>query len=327
MTDTERVVAVAGLGAAAMAGYFAVVVFIHRIAFAPELVGSAVYRAGEWAGRIGGMAWAAVLACVAGWLLGACLRRALGIPVARRRLPPALQVVRVVAAGGILLRMCTWEMLGGHGARFAGIDMSPESALIHGLILCALVGFELPGLVARGVRCLRARVPSLRARRASLDALPERGRVRVAGVVGAEGLAGGVAYCRGWDAGAERVEIEGRPFQLEAGGHRVWVDLDPGRAVVDAPVSPESGDGARMELRAGSRVEVVGELVEAMDGAYRGGVRRVHAGAGVLYVLGGAGALNRRLLVAGLVELAAAAVMACAPLMLLVYWLMARWSL
>ncbi len=82
-----------------------------------------------------------------------------------------------------------------------------------------------------------------------------------------------------------------------------------------------------MTLSAGARVEVVGYLVESPDGAYRSGARRIDAGRGLLYVLGGSPQWNRRMLVAGLVELAASTVLLAAPLSLLVHWAVARWHL
>ena len=104
--------------------------------------------------------------------------------------------------------------------------------------------------------------------------------------------------------------------------------------VAPAPDSPAAQDTpaghpgtAGVIVHAGTRVDVVGYLVESPDGAYRGGARRIDAGRGLLYVLGGSPQWNRRLLVAGLVELAAAAVLLAAPLSLFIAWAVARWHL
>jgi hypothetical protein len=318
----ERVMAVLGLGVAALLGTLAWGMLERKLTLSTDIPGSPRYVAGEWAGRVADMAWLAIVVAAAAWITSACLRRAVSIPVAARKPRPWVVMLRIAVGMEIVVRMSIWSALGGHGARFAGIGGSVDIALLHGLALCALLGPELPGWLARGIRCLRARIPALAGQRVALAALPTQGRVRVTGTVEADGLPGGLAYQRGWDAQAERVEIDGRPFQIRDGGHRVWIDLDPARAVVDAPALD------RIELRAGDRVEVVGYLVaSADDGGYRGGPRRIDAGPGTLYVLGGSRRWNQRMLVAGLVELAAAAVFLAAPLSLIGYWLLARWHL
>ncbi|HWN66099.1 MAG TPA: hypothetical protein VNM90_00600 [Haliangium sp.] len=327
----ERCMAVLGLGLAGFLAWLAYGALAHKLSVPTDIPGSPRYVAGEWAGHVADMAWVAVLIAGAAWLTGACLRGAVGIPLPLRQPRPWVRVLRVGAIAAILIRMSIWSAMGGHGARFAGVGMTVDLALLHGLALCALAGFELPAWVARGVQCLRARIPALAAQRASLAALPAGGRVRVAGTVATEGLDdgldGGVAYRRAWDAQAQRVELHGQPFQLRDGGHRVWIDLDATRAVVDVPAQHGAAQTAPQQVRAGDHVEVVGHLVESADGAYRGGARRIDAGPGVLYVLGGSRQWNRRLLVAGLVELAAAAVFVAAPLSLIAYWLVARWHL
>lgn len=321
MPLAERFVAVLGLGLAGVLAWLAAVAIGYKLSLPTDIPGTPRYVAGEWAGHVADMAWVAVLAAAAAWLTGACLRRAAGIPVPLRQPRPWARMLRMGAIAAILIRMSVWSALGGHGARFAGIGMTVDLALLHGLGLCALAGFELPAWLTRGAGCLRARIPALVAQRAALAALPAQGRVRVAGTVEGEGLPGGVAYRRAWDAQAQRVELHGQPFQLRDGGHRVWIDLDPARAVVDVPA--QHG----IAVRAGDHVEVVGHLAGAADAAYRSGARRIAAGTGVLYVLGGSRQWNRRLLVAGLVELAAAAVFVAAPLSLLAYWLVARWHM
>jgi hypothetical protein len=257
----ERFVAVLGLGLAGFLAWLAYGALAFKLSLPTDIAGTPRYVAGEWAGHVADMAWVAVLAAAAAWLTGACLRRAAGIPVPLRQPRPWVRMLRIAAIVAILLRMSVWSALGGHGARFAGIDMSVDLALLHGLALCVLAGFELPAWVTRGVRCLAARIPALVAPRAALGELPATGRVRVAGTVDADGLHGGVAYHRAWDAQAQRVEVHGQAFKLRDGGHRVWIDIDPARAVVDAPAQHDDA------LRAGDRVEVIGHLVESAAAA------------------------------------------------------------
>jgi hypothetical protein len=351
VSGEQRFFAGIGLCLAGFLGWLAWQTFVGTVAASFAASGEALggasgaiqgtprYVAGEWGGRVAAMAWCAVLASAAAWLTGANLRRAIGIPVPLRKPRTFLTTLRVCAIAAILFRMLVWRALGGHGARFAGIDITPETALMNGLVLCALAGLELPAWLARGFRCLRARIPALMGQRATLGTLPAQGRVRVTGTIEPEGLPHGIAYRRVWNPVTHALELEGQPFQLRDGGHRVWIDLDPARAVVDVAPAPDSPDARGTPagqpgtaapgviVHAGTRVDEVGYLVESPDGAYRGGARRIDAGHGLLYVLGGTPQWNRRLLVAGLVELAAAAVLLAAPLSLFVAWAVARWHL
>jgi hypothetical protein len=336
VSGEERFFAGLGLCLAGFLGWLAWRLLVARFSVLPEAHGTQRYMLGEWGAFVADMAWVAVLASSAAWLTGAHLRRALGIPVPSRKRRPLVTTLRVCASVVVLTRMMLWQALGGHGARFAGVDIDPESSLLAGLLLCALLGFELPAWLVRGFRCLRARVPALLGQRANLAELPAQGRVRVQGTIAPETLLDGIVYRRAWNPSTGRLELDGHPFQLREGGHRVWIDLDPARAVVDlapAPASPagQPAPAGNAEpgviLRAGTRVDVVGYLVDSPGGAYRGGPRRIDAGRGLLYVLGGASQWNRRVLVAGLVELAASAVLLAAPLSLLVAWAVARWHL
>src|SRR5262249_47945019 len=101
----------------------------------------------------------------------------------------------------------------------------------------------------------------------ALDSLPAAGRVRVRGTL------------------IDHDTIQSR-------GVRLGIELDPHRTI-------------REDVEVGGEVEVVGEIVNP-GGGYRGGPSRIGSGAGMLILFERRDRLDRRLLVAAVVELIAA---------------------
>jgi len=86
---------------------------------------------------------------------------------------------------------------------------------------------------------------------------------------------------------------------LEAGGDRLFVDVVPATTIV------VRADRVATNLGVGDRVEVWGKVTRSSD-AYRGQPARLSAGDGRLYIFEGGRTLNRRLMLAAVVEFTAA---------------------
>jgi hypothetical protein len=248
--------------------------------------GTIVYKRAQVASTTALAALAMTMFAFAIWLIAISLRAALGLPGRRPSGARAkLTWVRVIVAFVIMITLGSWA----EDEFFArGLHDAPTRALGMGLVLTLMFAYDVPRLVRNAVACLRARAPMRRARRVELAALEGARageRVRVAGRALAEAA---LVY--------EHAEPpRAASFVLESGHHRVFVDVDPGRLIVQS-------DGTHID--SGASVEVVGEVTTpASKDAYRGGIARL---GGSIYLFAGAHAMGRRLVTAACVELFAA---------------------
>lgn len=298
---------VLGVLGALAAGWIAVAVAAPLIGGLDRLEVQATdaYRKGEWAALIASATWACLFGTVSTWLLAHSLRRALGLPrrgitAARRRWLVVAWVFSVV----VLIRLLVWSLIGGHALRFQ--PGATSQALAMGGAIWALFGYDTPRLVRNARDALAARLPVMARAAHPLDRLREGMRARVAGTVREAGRSVGAGrdgralVCRRVPATGDRPErVDAVSFFLEAGGARAWVDVDPARALF--AIEDERGC-----IADGDRVDVVG-TVDADLAGHRAGPHHVTAGAGRLYVLAGSPSFNRRLLLAAIIELLAAA--------------------
>ncbi|HEV8321100.1 MAG TPA: hypothetical protein VG389_05755 [Myxococcota bacterium] len=293
-------------------------------------MGTAVYRDAQWASTAAIASFVAAGTALAVWLLARFLRAALGVPVrplTRRR--ARFAKLRAAAAVPMLLILAVWSL---DEILVRGVRGAPFVALGLGAVTSLLLAYDVPRLARNGLAALRERTPLLGIPFHELDALPAAGLVRTRGVVAAGDdtlwtAQGACVWLRRTadptPLGRESESLEARPFRLEHRGARVFVDLDPARALVVTPAALDPV-AAEVGLPVGAPVEVIGAVIAGEAGAYRGAPPRLGPTPGPrgrLFVFAGPrGAMNRRLVLAAAVDLLAAAGLLGSVLFLAVAW-------
>ncbi len=298
-------------------------------------LGTIVYQRAQWASTVALASWVAAAGALTAWLLGTTLRLAFGLPLGItgrwRKLFNIARVFLFMVLGWYLLVWSIEEMI------IRKVAFAPQKALAMGLTLCLLLAYDIPRLLRRGMDCLRTRLPLIRVPKVPLAEIEAEGRIltrgRVVEVLGsAEELVPGVAY-RCWEEGPplpeREVHARAAPFIIEEGGVRAQVSADLEDLVVQGTEltdgineQPDAGRGPTvlMELRQGDLVHVIADARIFGDGPYRQGALHLEAGTGPIYLFGTTGTMNRRLVLAGVVELLSAATLAACLLGLIGLW-------
>ena len=267
--------------------------------------------------------WACILFSGGAWLIDGSLRAAFGLPTYKSN--RAIRWARIGLGGFLLLwLMLLWAM--GDAMRFTRPDETPTRALLLALGVWGAIAFDLKDMIARGLTLLSARLPALLARATTLSSLLESGpdgrAVRVAGtiVAGPEtlpSLTGGAKdVVFRFDLDDPGSAPETVPFVLSADGHRARIELNP----ASDPVIAAPDRHGRIELPIGAAITVVGALGDGEAGPYRAGIpRMVATAAHPLRIQAGTTSWNRRLLIAAITELLAAAGMIAAAGLLIAF--------
>ena len=283
--------------------------------------GTSVFQRAQWASTVAVASWLAAAGALAAWMLGTSLRLIFGLPASR---PGKLRwIFNVCRAGLFLLLGVILIIWGAEEMIIRKVPHAPEKALGMGLILCGLLAYDIPRLVRRGLACLRMRHPLAHTPRASLLDLGEEGRFRLSGLVSQvdpapEDLPHGVVF-RQW----ERVDADNKvliktlaaPFILSDGGEQARVDAHVDNLVVHCgdgqrSVVGETEDGQRaniVDISDGDKVHIIGDVRLQGGGPFRQGAASIEGATGPILLFTEAGAMSRRLYLAGVVELVSAA--------------------
>ncbi len=260
------------------------------------------YKTAVRASRFGSMGWALFYAMLSLYLVAKTARGLFALPAAKG-FGSGFSKMRIGANCVLLYLLSIGSCEPGASAN----GYSDERWMLGGAaaLVWLLFAVDLVPLVRKALASLRARASAFSFQRSTVGGV-ETGAVRIEGVValGERTVQGGhrpgkLVY-RHEISDEGEVSIEVSDFLLESGGHRLFVDT-----VVDKTIVVPA-EAWQTEIGEGDRVEVWGQ-VSRPEQAYRGQPSRIGAGDGRLYVFQGGRSLNRRLVQAAAVELAASA--------------------
>lgn len=296
--------------------------------------GTSVFQRAQWASTVAAASWLAAAGALAAWSLGTSLRLIFGLPA---RKPSKLRWLFNLGRAGLFVWLgVTLIIWGAEEMIIRKVPYAPQKALAMGVLLCGLLAYDVPRLLRRGLACLRLLRPLARTPRASLRDLGEEGRFRLSGVVSQvdpapEGLPRGVVF-RQWERrdAENKVQIKAlaAPFIFTDSGERARVDAHVDNLVVHCGdgqrrVLGETEDGQPaniVDIRDGDEVHLIGDVRLQSGGPFRQGAASVEAATGPIILFTEAGAMIRRLYLAGVVEMVSAVALAACVVGLVGFW-------
>lgn len=276
------------------------------------------YQQAARASRFAHMGWALFFALLGLWQGAKHVRSLFGLPTVSR-----IVLRRFIWIRNILIGLLLFILLSGLGGPVATTEARSDERWVMGLaagLVWLMLAIDLIPLVRIALRSLRARVSGLRYKYSTVDG-HETGAVRIWGTVApspgtfADDLvylhetpdSGGLRFGNSslgtielrYNAKTSDDVFKMTSFLLESDGHRLSVDVVDGKTVF------ATSNSQREAIAVGDEVEVWGHITRPTD-AFRGQLPTMSPGDGRLYVFAGDRKLNRRLLLAAIVELLAA---------------------
>ncbi len=274
----------------------------YYVALEPIPLASEGYQNAVRASRFGAMGWALFYAMLSLWVVAKTARGLFALPAAKG-LGRWFSRARIGANAVLLYLLST----GSCEPVASPYGYSDDRWVLGGAagLVWLLFAVDLVPLVRKALASLGARASVFAFQRSTVGGV-EEGAVRIEGniVLGERSVSGGsrpgkLIY-RHETSDSGEVSMELANFLLEADGHRLFVDAIANRTIVVPAIAGQT------EIGEGDRVEIWGQVSRSKD-AYRGQPSRISAGKGRLYVFQGSRSLNRRLVQAAGVELAASA--------------------